>query len=146
MYFPYDIFIWHHSQSVSYAHMTCDSFDISPCQRAISHMTHKSLSMSNFPYVVICLTSDPVHELISFWVYLGKWNVNKMWIYIFFSSDLALGDCHLIGIDDVEKKDSGRDWVNMLCSMCSTFYGSSNFNKIKQKYFFVVIIIKCAKC
>ncbi|XP_041366763.1 chromodomain-helicase-DNA-binding protein 1-like [Gigantopelta aegis] len=28
--------------------------------------------------------------------------------------DLALGDCHLIAIDDVEKRDEGRDWLGLI--------------------------------
>ena len=37
-------------------------------------------------------------------------------------ADLALGDCHLIPIDDVSSRKDGHDWVSIL-SMAESFQG-----------------------
>ena len=41
----------------------------------------------------------------------------------FFFSDLALGDCHLIPIDDVTSRKDGNDWVSIYCDINKMFQG-----------------------
>ena len=40
--------------------------------------------------------------------------MNKYLCLVLFA-DLALGDCHLIPIDDVSSRKDGNDWVSMFC-------------------------------